>query len=56
MRHFFKYTWQPSGGHLDVVWRETPKFKMFYLKDSGYYRAKNLQQDINKRRIIASEG
>ena len=32
------------GGHLDVVWRETPKFKMLYLKDGGCYRAKNLQQ------------
>ena len=43
---FFKHTWQPSGGHLDVVWRETLKFKMQYLEEGGCYRAKNLQQDI----------
>ena len=32
MRHFFKHTRQPSGGHRDVVWRENPKFKMVYFK------------------------
>ncbi len=34
---------QPSGSHFDVMWRETPKFKMLYLKDSGWYQAENLQ-------------
>ncbi len=28
---------------LDLVWRETLKFKMLYLKDSDCFRAKNLQ-------------
>ena len=56
MRHFFKHTCQPSGGHLDVVLREITKFKMVYLKDGGCYRAKNLQQDIYQGCLIASEG
>ena len=46
IRHYFEAYEQPSGGHLDVVWREISKFKMVYLKDGGCYRAKNLQQDI----------
>ena len=33
-------------GDTDVVWRETQKFKMLYLKDGECYRAKDLQQDI----------
>ena len=46
IKHYFEAYVTASGGHLDVVWREIPKFKMVYLKDGGCYRAKNLQQDI----------
>ena len=45
MRHFFKQRWKPSGSHLDVVWHETLKFIMFYVK-GRCHQAKNLQQDI----------
>ena len=31
---------------LSIMWRETLKFKMLYLKDGGCYGAKNLQRDI----------
>ena len=35
MRHLFKHTCQPSGGHLYVVWRETSKFKMLYIHSTS---------------------
>ena len=46
MRHFVSIRDSLSGGHLDVVWRESLKFIMVYLKDGGCYGAKSLQQDI----------
>ena len=44
MRHIFKHMWQPSGGHLDVVWREIPKFKTSILKTAAAIELKTFNK------------
>ncbi len=46
MKHFLSIRDSFLAVIFDLVWRETPKFKMLYLKDGGCYRAKNIQQDM----------
>ncbi len=45
MRHFFSLRDSLSADIFDLVfdlvWRETPTFKMIYLKDGECHRAKN---------------